>query len=351
MTFKFKTAEPKMTWSHRVSLYRHLSVQMKNDRHPVQALEDFKKRLVRRKKTVFAGIVTNIIRRMQNGSSLSDALRGLVPNDEIMIIASGDLSGKLSAALALVIESKERVQRIQRAIKAAMTTPLVQLVTLYGFLYAIGAFVVPQLVGVLPEDQARGSVYVFYVMGDFFASWYSVLPIIAMVATAAAIMWSLPRWHGKRRVMAELFFPYSFYRDISGYTWLLSFAALIQAGMPNVEIFRKQMPSASPWLTERLRRTQARMVNGESLSAALEGTKLGYPNADIIDDIASMENFPDFPERITEIAMQWADEIERQIAAGAKKFGMASELVLYLVMGYLMVAINGLASQLSAGVH
>lgn len=74
----------------------------------------------------------------------------------------------------------------------------------------------------------------------------------------------------------------------------------------------------------------------------------GFPNPGIVDDIESLAGFPDFPEKVTTLAMQWAHELESTILIVAKSFGRTMEMMMYVWMGFLMMAINELTSQLSA---
>lgn len=340
-------------WKVRSSLYRHLSIQISNEREAISALEDFKKRMLRKKKKNVVRVLTDIIRRMQNGSKLSDAIGDRISQDESMMISSGELSGKLPAALNLVMETKERVQRVNRSIKSAMVAPIIYLVAVYGFLWGIGKFVVPSLAATLPPEKAQGMVSILYSLGAFFTSWWSLVPIVVLFVSGIAIWWSFPIWTGPIRVKFESYFPWSFYRDIQGYSWLLSFSSMLQAGMPDVDILKLQIKQVSPWMKERLVSAAKKMQNGDSLSMALLGnekTGFGFPNPDMIDDIASMTGFPDFGVRITRGAIQWADEIERTISANAKTFGFAVEMIMYGIMGFLMVAINSMSSQVSTSI-
>ncbi|MHB1098832.1 MAG: type II secretion system F family protein [Burkholderiales bacterium] len=340
----------KLGWNDRVMCYRHLSVQIANDRPVILALEDLKKRAQRKKKPALVGVVTDIIRRMQNGASLSAAFSGKVPQDEIMIISSGDLSGSLPMALDLVIESKERTQRVTRSLKSAMTPPAIFAAVLYGMLFAIGKFVVPSLAEALPASKARGSVAVLYAMGEFFSGWWAAVPIVVVAILALVVVLTLSTFTGKWRVKAEVVFPWSFYRDINGYSWMLSFLALLQAGMSNTEILDKQLKTATPWLAERLKSASVKMKNGDSLSSALMKGGFGFPNPDMIEDIASMEIFPDFPERMSRILGHWADELERTTIDKTKAAGFIMEVAMYGIMLFLVLSTNSMTSQISATV-
>ncbi len=340
-------------WKTRAAMYRHLSTQFANDIAAIPALEMFQARLLRRKKRDSAKVVGDMVRRMKDGKSLSEAMGAWIPQDEAMIIASGEMSGAPAQSFDLILEAKERVAKVKRALTSSLVTPVIYLIALLGMLWGIGAFVVPGLQAALPASKAHGLIGGLYVASAFATSWWAALPIAFAVALITATVWSLPRWTGKWRVTAERFFPWSFYRDIQGYTWLLGFSALLRAGMSDVEILSRQAKQANPWLKERLVAVRRQMENGASLPAALYGAKFGgraagFPNPDMIDDIASMAGFKDFAERIGKVAVQWADELEWSTTARARAFGLGVEIAMYAAMGLLMVSINSLSTQMGS---
>lgn len=341
-------------WKIRESLYRHLSAQVGNGIPVEIALDSFSTRLQRRKKISSEKIVGDVSRRMRDGSTLANALSQWVPQDEIGVISSGELSGNLPRSLDLVIEAKRRIARVNNALKSSMISPAIYVIAVFGMIWAIGKYVTPGLQQALPKEKAHGIVYGLYAAGDFANTWWSALPPIILICAIIWIVRSLPKWTGRRRIVAEHFFPYSFYRDINGYTWLMSFSALLRAGIADVEILKRQIKQAEPWLKERLHALWWRMENGTSLSEALlaKGKNgmppFGFPNPDIVDDITSLHGFPDFPEKIAVLAVQWAEELEATTLARAKAFGFWMEIVMYGVMGLLMVAINSMSTQMGS---
>lgn len=341
-------------WPIREALYRHLSAQVGNGITVEVALDTFRARLQRRKKPSSDKIVRDVARRMRDGSTLAAALAAWIPQDESSVISSGELSGNLPRSLDLVIEAKRRIARVNNALKTAVVTPIIYIIAVSGMLWAIGVYVTPGLEQALPKSQAHGLVYGLYAASDFFNSWWSLLPPVFVALGIVWIIRSMPKWTGKGRIMAEGVFPYSFYRDIQGYTWLMSFSALLRAGMADTEILKRQMAQSTPWLKERLHALHWRMDNGSSLPAALlmKGKSgmppFGFPNPDIVDDIASMSGFSDFAERIALLAVQWADDLETSTLARAKSFGFAMEIAMYAVMGLLMIAINSMSTQMGS---
>lgn len=341
-------------WPVRQDLYRHLSAQVGNAIPVETALESFRLRLQRRKRVSSDKIVGDICRRMRDGSTLAGALAKWVPIDEVSIISSGELSGNLPRSLELLVESKRRVANVVKAVKSAMTRPAIYIIAIYLFVWSIGRFVIPDLQVALPEERAKGLVAGMFKAGHLANSWVSVIPPLVLFMVIVLVIHSLPRWKGRYRVRAEAYFPYSFYRDIQGYAWLMGFTALLRAGMADVTVLKNQCEHATPWLRERLHTLWWRMDNGASLPAALlqNGKNgmpaFGFPNPDIVDYIASMAGFSDFSERITKVASLWAEELEETMRARADRFGFYAEMVMYGLMTLLMVAVNAMSNQMGS---
>ena len=223
----------------------------------------------------------------------------------------------------------------------------------YAFILALTIFVLPNLQSSLPAEKARGSVVVMYQIAALANSWVAIIPPAVGFIAVNLMVYALPRWRGRYRVRAEQFFPFSFYRDIQGYAWLMGFTALLRAGMADVQILKQQSDLANPWLKERLRALWLRMEDGRSLPEALLAKGKGgmpafaFPNPNVIDDISSLAGFADFSDRITKVASRWAYELEQSMNAKAKKFGIYAEAAMYGVITLLLLVVSEMSDQMS----
>lgn len=339
-------------WPTRKSFYRHLAIQSTNGVPLERSLDSFLPRLYRNGHAKAAVILATVARRYRDGAPLADALNGFVPLDELAVIRSGEQGGTLSESLSLIIQSVGSVRRVQASIRRAAFTPAVYTIATFVLLWIIGRYVLPDLQQVLPAQRAQGSVAILYALGSLANSLWAVLPLLCGVACVVSIYWALPNWIGPTRLMAERYFPFSFYRDTAGFRWLMSFTSLMGAGIPDVEILQMQASTASPWLGQRLRTFHRAMINGSSLASALSSRAksrrpYGFPNPDIVDDIASFDGFPDFHINIQTLAREWARDLEENTLLWTSRLGFYCELALFAIMGFIMVAINDLSSQIA----
>lgn len=333
------------SWSVRAALYRHLAVQVSNDISQIRALETFQLRLERQKRKSCLVVVRDIVRRMQDGASLSAALREWVPIDEALTISGAESAGRVGRAFELLVDSKARIARVRRTMAGAFATPAVYLFAIYGMLWAIGTFFLPSIEKAVPERDIHGAGALLFTLGHFATSWWMLLPVALAIGCIAWTYWALPNWVGRQRVWAERWFPFNLYRDINGYVWLMTFAAMLQAGMSDTRILEDQSRTAGPWLRQRVSAVRRRMLNGEGLAPALLATKLDFPNPELVDDIGSMAGFADFPGRIMRRAEQWADELEWTTQARVRALGFAFDVAMYALMLLVLVGINSLSVQ------
>lgn len=333
------------SWDVRRDLYKHLSAQVGNKVPMERALETFRGRLQRSRRVSCDKIVADIARRMRDGATLTNALSPWIPIDEVSILNSGELSGNLPRALDLLVETKRRVARVVKAMKSALKKPFFYFVVIYGFIWYLATEVFPQLRGT-QTGAPTGAAAWLYAIGDLANSPWALVPPLLFATVSIAVVVALPRWRGKSRIKAERYFPFSAYRDVQGYAWLMGFTALLRAGMADVAVLKTQSQHASPWLNERLRALWWRMDDGASLSKALLAKgrgnlpPFGFPNPDIVDDIASMDGFDDFADRITKVATEWSEELEEELLVTAGRIGFWAEMVLYAVVLFLLYAIN-----------
>jgi type II secretory pathway component PulF len=339
------------SWPVRRKLYQHLAGQVKNGVPVEVALDKHATQLARKKKTSSAKIVRDAGRSMRDGNSLADSLEKWLPLDEAGLISAAEVAGVLPVSLKELVATKRRIKRVSVAFRNAMIRPAIYLMTMYGVVWAIGKYAVPQMAQALPTSRATGSVAVLFGAGDFAMSWLAILPPLVLLAIGFGIRYALPRWRGRYRIAAESYFPFSYYRDAQGFLWLSSFVALLNAGEPDVDVLQRQTRYASPWLKERLVHFRRTMEDGALLPAALldkpskKMPAFGFPNPDVVEDIESVHGFPDFNEKIKEVLKEWAEDLEEVTLEKAAVFGFMMEIFMYVLMGSLMYAINQIATQ------
>ncbi len=113
------------SWRVRSNLYTRIAALVGNGIQIEKALELQAHSLSRNKRRDSARIVRNAARRMRDGVSLSDALDGWVPVDELGVIAAGEAAGVLSDSLRSLVAMRKRVRRVTIAYRNAFVRPAI----------------------------------------------------------------------------------------------------------------------------------------------------------------------------------------------------------------------------------
>lgn len=345
----------KLDWKLREAFYQHICDQVGNDIALDTALRNFRTRLIRNKKFAHARIVLLIIQKLQNGKKFSESLEGLVGSDELAIIAAGELGGKLPFSLALILEQHARASRLKQTLRQGLSSTVGHLIITTGVLWYLASTVIPQLESAVPASKAKGLVHALYVISGFVNSAWSLLVPTIIASAVLLFLWSLPRWTGRQRLIAERYFPYSYYRDLVGYQWLMIFTTLLTSGIPDVNILQMQAKGASPYLRERLSLFYHRLRSGGmSLAEALiapvghSHQPMNFPSPDINESIIALYGFANFPERIAKLVATWAEQIDTRTLNLAKSISSFFEFAMMFGMALLILAVQDLANQVGA---
>ena len=342
----------KLDWKLREAFYQHICDQVGNDIALDTALKNFRARLIRNKKHAQARIVMLIIQKLQNGRKFSESLEGLVGSDELAIIGAGELGGKLPFSLSLILEQHARATRLKQTLRQGLSSTVGHLLITCGVLWYLASAVIPQLESAVPASNARGLVHALYVVSGFVNSAWILLVPILLFGSVFIFLWTLPRWTGRHRLVAEQYFPYSYYRDLVGYQWLMIFTTLLTSGIPDVSILQMQSKGASPYLRERLSLLYHRLRSGgmslaEALIVPVGHSKeaMNFPSPDINESIIALYGFANFPERIAKLVTAWAQQIETRTLNLAKSISTFFEFAMMFGMALLILAVQDLANQ------
>jgi hypothetical protein len=329
----------------RHALYRHLASQRANGITVEIALEKYRNQLTKRGKKTVASVIQDIESRYNNAKSFPTALMGYVPMAEAVLIDSGERSANLSAVLERMLETAESTKKVQRVLITALIPPIVYLWALWGVLMTIGGQVVPSMMQGRSTHTVHGLAYMVMEIGFIATSPLVIIPPLGTAALTALLIWSLPRWTGKYRRIADHFFPFSYYRDLQGFMWLIATTSLKTAGMDLRDALRQQIQLASPWLRERLTRIEWLYGTAtRSFPDSLMESGYEFPSPGLIDDIASLSEFSDFAERINQRTKTLGQDLEYAASQKVMWSGLIFEFIIFAVIAAVTQGIDELAN-------
>ncbi|MDC7123868.1 type II secretion system F family protein, partial [Cellulomonas fimi] len=150
---------------------------------------------------------------------------------------------------------------------------LVLLVLGGGLLGVNNQSLVPMLSRMSDPASWSGALGFMKGLSDWTEQW-GPAAAFSGAALVVASLWSLPRWRGRIRRLADSIMPWSLYKDLQGAVFLMNTGALLGAGVHELEAMQLLHSFAPPWLQERLDAARDEMSEGNSLGMALR--KSGY---------------------------------------------------------------------------
>lgn len=330
---KFNRLMFKLGSAERRRLYLKLAKMMENGVPILDALLSIYERRVTAgmQKHPLTMALEDWCKKIQNGMKLSQAMAGWVDHDEQMLISAGEQSGNIDKSLISTAEIMVAKKRIRAAVIGGIAYPTFMLMLAFGLLIMFSYKIIPQFSRVVPDDKWQGAARLMIDSAQFTRDWLPAITLI-VVGLIVAFFYSLPRWTDGLRIKFDRFIPYSIYRILVGSTWMISFAALVNAGV-RIETALLQLEShAAPWLKVRIASCLRGMRSGLSTGDALAKAGYQFPDPEIIDDLGVYSKLSGFDQALETIGREWITESVERIESMMKVvFGVSLALVAALI--------------------
>ncbi|MBO7066331.1 MAG: type II secretion system F family protein [Alphaproteobacteria bacterium] len=154
----------------RIAVIRKLASLLRNDFTLMNALgrlEMIESNNGKNPNEPFAIVMREWQKKLERGMSFSDTTRGWLPDEETLLVTSGNISN-LVVALENTSRVIESAGRIRRAVRSAIAYPLFLLILTFGIIVMVGLYLVPPLVEVAGSDVIwRGAARGLIAMSDF----------------------------------------------------------------------------------------------------------------------------------------------------------------------------------------
>ncbi len=138
-----------------VDFTRQLSIMMNAGLTIIQSFEIFKKQT---KKEALRNIFVEIDKKIRSGDTLSSALKHhsyLFSSLYIALIKSGEATGKLDEVLLKLSDNLEKEMIFTAKLKNALIYPIIVIITMFGVMFVLITFVVPQLTELYSQFDAQ----------------------------------------------------------------------------------------------------------------------------------------------------------------------------------------------------
>lgn len=176
----------------------------------------------------------------------SEALRGFIPESERILLMAYERDGQLGEGLLFVAQTAAQVAEMRSTLISAITSPLVTLSITIFTVWMYAHEVIPMLESMIDEKNWSSMMRVLRGFSIALKTFGAPFAILAGVSLAV-VVYQLPRWTGSRRRWFDDK-VFSVYRDYVGALFLLSYSALLHAGVGQAEALQMIARNSPRWL-------------------------------------------------------------------------------------------------------
>lgn len=289
-----------------------------------------------RDKDARRAVFRRIADQLQDGRAFSDAIAPYVPPAERLLIAAGEQTSRASDAFRSAAFIASAVQRMQSTVISAMVYPSVLMLMLCLMLAGITFLFVPTMLDMAPIESWPPISKVVYNLAQMVTHggpWIVGIGIILAIVTIK----TLPTFNNSFRGFLDRYVPpWTIYREYQGSTFLISLAALVEAGRPVDAAIKQMNLIATRWMKWHLRRMIHALQEGTQPGRAIDTGLLHKETVGDIEDYADAGAFDSAIGAMGRDAIE--DSIERIKGASA----VITALCLVAVAGTLVLVYLGM---------
>lgn len=201
--------------------------------------------------------------------TLGSELKGMVPDDEAMLIQAGDTAGRIEHGLRNAAKLVATKGTLNASVIGALRKPGGYLFGLLGLMVFMAVKIMPQFEKSRPramwpeQAQLLGTVadHVFLISGGV---------VMGVVLIVVSLKYAAPNWTGElREKFDRRVFPFNVMAAMSGASFLTSLSGFIGAGTSFADAIKSMQGTATPYIREQCGKVLDSMKRGRRPEEAL----------------------------------------------------------------------------------
>jgi len=342
-SFKFDTKK-RMAVSNKIASLLRNNFTLMDALHRIEMMES---KNGKKPDEAFAIAMREIQKNMERGMTFSEATRGWVPNEETLLLMSGNMSS-LVVSLENISRVVDGVSRIKRAMVSALAYPLFLFALTIGIIVMVGLYLVPPLIeaagsNIVWRGSAASLIWASEFANKYLYSFCGVLVVLIL------LIWiSLANWTGKLRAVFDKYPPWSIYKLQLSVSWMMSLSAMVSADVSVPDAMRLLADNSNRYLSSILEEALHYISNGENLGAALASTGKNFPSEEIIGDLTIYSDMNDFDKNIDNIASEYMEDAVRRMESISSAMNGAGMALVSIVMGWVVLGTFAMQEQITA---
>ncbi|OLN30033.1 Type II secretion inner membrane protein (PulF) [Desulfovibrio sp. DV] len=333
--------------SVRQRTWKKLAAQARHGMSLDQSLRQMQLRATSRRSPA-ALVFARVLEHLGLGHNLGASLSDFVTPEEVMLISSGQRSGRFPEGLELAAGLLAARQKILGAVVSALAYPVFLFGICILLLGVVSVMVMPKFAMLSDPAKWHGAAAAFYKMTSFVASFAGAVTLLVILGLIATALLTLPIWTGRLRLYVESLPPWSIYRLTVGSVWLYTLSTLMHSGVQLSHILESMINSetVSPYLRERILAISIENGHGKNLGDSMYDCRMNFPDQELIDDLRVYAVLPGFHRQMHELATEWMHEGVELVKQQSRIMNLVGIVLITVLICILAMAIGSLQSQL-----
>jgi type IV pilus assembly protein PilC len=292
----------------------------------------------------FKEVLGNIADSVSQGNNFSEALQAhpkVFDRLFVNMVKAGEAGGVLDKVLDRLAKFREKAQRIQKKVKAAMVYPGVVVTVAIVIVYILMVKVVPSFEKMLEGQKANMPPLTKYVVmfSKLLTEFWYITPV-AIFGVYSGLKWWLSTPKGKEifdRIVFKLPKIGTFVQIVSVSRFARTFGTLMASGVPilqSITITRDTLDNVV--IAKSLERVHDRVRDGEPLSVPLEQSGV-FPQM-VTSMIQVGEETGQLPEMLNRVADIYDEEVDNAVTALTSIIEPVLIVFLAVVVGTIVLA-------------
>ena len=320
----------------RKMMYEKLGSLVSNGMSIQQVVDTLLKRAAA-KKNVESYFLFHLRETLGSGKDFSDALKEWASPNEVLIIASGEKSGKIAESFESCAALLEKLITMKKTIISASIYPGILMSALFLVIYGFSNFMIPILSQFSEKETWPTSAQD---LADFSMSVSDNLVFI--ILAFAGFVWIVGKSMGIltgsiRDNILDKIPPYSLYREIQSGLLLVSISTLMKSGLSfnkTLDFIEEESPK---YLQNKVAEITMNLQDGKNEGASMNTAFIGS----IGDDIEDFSEGSSIEEALSRMGSQIVNDKIEKIQSSA---GILKGIAMLLVFGYVLWAYSSFIS-------
>ena len=341
----FKTdTEKRMAISRKVASLLRNNFTLMDALHRIEMIESHDGR---KPNEPFAIAMRDIQQNLERGMTFAQATYGWVPNEETILLTSGNVSSLL-VSLENIGRIVGGINRIKRALISAIAYPLFLFALTVAIIVMVGLYLVPPLAEAAGSDIVwRGTAASLVWVSEMSGKYWHIL--VGGFALLFVMIWaSLPIWTGRIRTLFDKFPPWNTYKIQLSVSWLMSLSAMVAAGVSVPDAMRLLSDYSNRYLSDILEEALHYIANGENLGNALAMTGKNFPSEEIIGDLIIYSDMNDFSKNLSQIANDYLEESVRKMESISSVLNSVGIILVSIIIGWVVMGTFQMQEQITS---